>query len=135
MVGPVLNKLRAYLLRRTVRNILAQSRSPVAFADVINNRGVLLVSLAKGLLGEDISRLLGAFIVARIWSAALGRIALPSHERPDFNLYLDEFQTYLHLPQSLDDVLAEARAYRLNLATATHHYGHPPASTPDPTAT
>jgi len=123
MVGPVLNKLRAYLLRPTVRNILGQSRSTVDFANVINNRGILLVSLAKGLLGEDISRLLGAFIVARIWSAALGRIALPVHERPDFNLYLDEFQTYLHLPQSLDDVLAEARAYRLNLTMANQHFG------------
>jgi hypothetical protein len=123
MVGPVLNKLRAYLLRPTVRNILGQSRSTVDFADVINNRGILLVSLAKGLLGEDVSRLLGAFIVARIWSAALGRIALPAHQRPDFNLYLDEFQTYLHLPQSLDDVLAEARAYRLNLTMANQHYG------------
>jgi len=123
MVGPVLNKLRAYLLRPTVRNILGQSRSTVDFANVINNRGILLVSLAKGLLGEDISRLLGAFIVARIWSAALGRIALPVHKRPDFNLYLDEFQTYLHLPQSLDDVLAEARAYRLNLTMANQHFG------------
>lgn len=123
MVGPVLNKLRAYLLRPTVRNILGQSRSTVEFADIINNRGILLVSLAKGLIGEDISRLLGAFIVARIWSAAIGRIALPAHQRPDFNLYLDEFQTYLHLPQSLDDVLAEARAYRLNLTMANQHYG------------
>lgn len=123
MVGPVLNKLRAYLLRPTVRNILGQSRSTVDFANVINNRGILLVSLAKGLLGEDISRLLGAFIVARIWSAALGRIAVPVHQRPDFNLYLDEFQTYLHLPQSLDDVLAEARAYRLNLTMANQHFG------------
>jgi hypothetical protein len=131
MVGPVLNKLRAYLLRPTVRNILGQSRSTINFADVINNRGILLVSLAKGLLGEDISRLLGAFMVARIWSAALGRIALPSHERPDFNLYLDEFQTYLHLPQSLDDVLAEARAYRLNLAMANQHYGQLSDSTRD----
>ena len=123
MVGPVLNKLRAYLLRPTVRNILGQSRSTVDFANAINNRGILLVSLAKGLLGEDISRLLGAFIVARIWSAALGRIARPVHQRPDFNLYLDEFQTYLHLPQSLDDVLAEARAYRLNLTMANQHFG------------
>jgi len=39
----------------------------------------------------------------------------------NFNLYLDEFQNYLHLPQSLDDVLAEARAYRLNLTLAHQH--------------
>jgi len=123
MVGPLLNKLRAFLLRPTVRNILGQSRSTIDLAHVMDGRGVLLVSLAKGLLGEDISRLLGAFIVARIWQTALGRIALAPDERPDFNLYLDEFQTYLYLPQSLDDVLAEARSYRLNLTIANQHYG------------
>jgi hypothetical protein len=123
MVGPLLNKLRAFLLRPTVRNILGQSRSTIDLASVMNGRGILLVSLAKGLLGEDISRLLGAFIVARIWQTALGRIALAPDERPDFNLYLDEFQTYLYLPQSLDDVLAEARSYRLNLTMANQHYG------------
>jgi hypothetical protein len=123
MVGPLLNKLRAFLLRPTVRNILGQSRSTIDLARVMDGRGILLVSLAKGLLGEDISRLLGAFIVARIWQTALGRIALAPDERPDFNLYLDEFQTYLYLPQSLDDVLAEARSYRLNLTMANQHYG------------
>jgi hypothetical protein len=123
MVGPLLNKLRAFLLRPTVRNILGQSRSTIDLAGVMDGRGVLLVSLAKGLLGEDISRLLGAFIVARIWQTALGRIALAPDSRPDFNLYLDEFQTYLYLPQSLDDVLAEARSYRLNLTMANQHYG------------
>jgi hypothetical protein len=123
MVGPLLNKLRAFLLRPTVRNILGQSRSTIDLAPVMDGRGILLVSLAKGLLGEDISRLLGAFIVARIWQTALGRIALAPDERPDFNLYLDEFQTYLYLPQSLDDVLAEARSYRLNLTMANQHYG------------
>ncbi len=123
MIGPVLNKLRAFLLRPTVRNILGQSRSTVKLREVMDGSGILLVSLAKGLLGEDISRLLGAFVVARIWQAALSRISMPANERPDFNLYLDEFQNYLYLPQSLDHVLAEARAYGLNLTVANQHYG------------
>jgi len=77
MVGPVLNKLRSVLLRRTVRNIMGQPRSTIDLAACMEQGGILLVSLAKGLLGEETSRLLGAFLVARIWQTAMARAARP----------------------------------------------------------
>jgi hypothetical protein len=121
--GPVLNKLRSVLLRPTVRNIMGQSRSTIDLAGCMNNGGILLVSLAKGLLGEDTSRLLGSFLVARMWQTAMKRAALPAADRRDFMLYLDEFQDYLHLPQNLDDVLVAARGYHLGLVLAHQHIG------------
>ena len=60
---------------------------------------------------------------SRLWQAALRRSQRPESWRRDCNLYPDEFQDYLHLPQSVDDVLAEARAYRLNLTLAHQHLG------------
>lgn len=128
MIGPVMNKLRSFLLRPTVRNVLGQSRSSIDLADILDRGGILLVNLSKGALGEESSRLLGAFVVARVWQAALRRTQRRERWRPDFNLYLDEFQNYLHLPQSLDDVLAEARAYRLNLTLANQNVGQLHAS-------
>jgi len=121
MVGPVLNKLRTFLMRPTVRNVLGQSRSTIDLREVIDGGGILLVNLAKGALGEETSRLVGSFVMSRIWQVALARASRPEAWRPDFNLYLDEFHNYLHLPQSIDDVLAEARAYRLNLTLANQH--------------
>src|SRR6202521_4012356 len=121
MVGPVLNKLRTFLMRPTVRNVLGQSRSTIDLREVIDGGGILLVNLAKGALGEETSRLVGSFVMSRLWQAALARASRPEAWRPDFNLYLDEFHNYLHLPQSIDDVLAEARAYRLNLTLANQH--------------
>lgn len=44
MVGPVLNKLRSFLLRPTVSNVLGQSRSTVDLADVMDRGGILLVN-------------------------------------------------------------------------------------------
>lgn len=123
MVGPVLNKLRSVLLRRTVRNIMGQPRSTIDLAKCIDSGGILLVSLAKGLLGEETSRLLGAFLVARLWQAAMSRASRPEASRADFCLYLDEFQNYLHLPQSLDEVLVEARGYHVGLVLANQHLG------------
>ncbi len=121
MVGPVLNKLRTFLLRPTVRNVLGQSRSTIDLHEVIDRQGILLVNLAKGELGEETSRLLGAFVMSRIWQAATARSRRPEMWRPDFNLYLDEFHDYLYLPQSIDEILAQARAYRLNLTLANQH--------------
>jgi hypothetical protein len=121
MVGPVLNKLRTFLMRPTVRNVLGQSRSTIDLREVIDGGGILLVNLAKGALGEETSRLVGSFVMSRLWQAALARASRPEAWRPDFNLYLDEFHNYLHLPQSIDDVLAEARSYRLNLTLANQH--------------
>ncbi len=123
VVGPVLNKLRSFLLRPTLRNILGQSTSTIDFQRIIDNNCILLVSLSKGLLGEDTSQLLGSFIVSRLWQAALARANRLKRDRPDFNLYLDEFHNYLHLPQSLDEILAESRAYHLNLTLANQHLG------------
>ncbi len=121
MAGPVLNKLRSFLVRPTIRNVLGQSLSTVDLAQLMDRGRILLVNLSKGALGEESSQLLGSFIVARLWQTVLRRASRPESWRPDFNLYLDEFQNYLHLPQSLDDVLAESRAYRLNLTLANQH--------------
>jgi hypothetical protein len=122
-VGPVLNKLRAVLLRPTIRNIFGQSSSTIDLAQCMDAGRIVLVSLAKGLLGEETSRLIGAFLIARFWQATLARAAQPEEERRDFVLYLDEFQNYLHLPNALDEVLAEARGYHLGLVLANQHLG------------
>src|ERR1700682_1112191 len=121
LTGPVLNKLRTFLLRPTMRNVLGQSNSTIQMSELLDSNAIVLVSLAKGLLGEETSRLLGSFIRGRLWQAAMHRADRPEPQRPDFNLYLDEFHNYLYLPQSLDEVLAEARGYRLSLTLANQH--------------
>ena len=123
MTGPLLYKLRAVLLRSNIRNILGQPRSTIDLADTMDRGGILLVSLAKGLLGEETSQLMGAMLFARIWQTALGRADRPEAWRPDFTLYADEFWSYLHMPQNLGDVLVQARKYHLGLVLANQHLG------------
>jgi hypothetical protein len=131
MVGPVLNKLRSFLMRRTVRNVVGQTESTLDIPQILDSGKLLLVSLPKGLLGEETSRLLGSFIVARIWQAAMARADRPEEERRDFTLYLDEFQNYLNLSHNIDDLLVEARGYRLSLFLAHQHLGQLNPSTRD----
>jgi hypothetical protein len=126
MIAPLLNKLRAFLLRGPVRAIVGQAEPKLDIDQLINGGGLLLVRIPKGTLGEETSRLLGAFAVARVWQAAMKRASLPESDRVDTTLYVDEMHNYLALPRSFEDLLAEARGYRLSLVLAHQHMNQVP---------
>ena len=126
VTGPLLNKLRAFLLRAPVRAIIGQPTSTLDIPRAIDQGRLLLAKLPKGTLGEDTSRLLGSFIVARVWQAALARADVPPERRRDAALYVDEVHNYLNLPTPFEDIAAEARGYRLSLGLAHQHLAQLP---------
>jgi len=117
LVGPLMNKLRAFLLRPFVRAALAGGPSTIDFARVLDG-GLCLVRLPKGQLGEETTRLIGSLIVARTWQAATARAHQPQHDRRDASLVIDECHNFLNLPYPIQDILAEARGYRLGMVLA-----------------
>lgn len=126
IIAPLLNKLRAFLLRGPVRAIVGQA-DPLLDVDAhLNTGGLLLVRIPKGTLGEETSRLLGAFTVARVWQSVMKRASLAEAHRVDTTLYVDEMHNYLALPRSFEDLLAEARGYRLSLVLAHQHMNQLP---------
>jgi hypothetical protein len=122
-IAPLLNKLRAFLLRGPVRVIVGHAASRLDIPSLLDEGGLLLVRIRKGTLGEETSRLLGAFVIARVWQACMRRASLAEADRPDTALYVDEMHNYLVLPRSFEDLLAEARGYRLSLVLAHQHMG------------
>ncbi len=125
VIGPLLNKLRAFLLRDYVRGTVASAASSFDMAAVLDG-GLLLARVPKGILGEDTARLLGSFVVAQVWQAATHRARLGQQARVDAALYVDECQNFLTLPRSFDEMLAEARGYRLSLVLAHQHLAQLP---------
>jgi hypothetical protein len=119
VTSPIMNKLRAFLLRPFVRDVLGSARSTFDLGAVLDG-GILLVRLPKGVLGDDSARLLGSMILAQIWHAASHRAKI-GRSRAPAALYVDEAHNFLTLPHALSDMLAEARAYRLSLVLA-HQY-------------
>ena len=122
-IAPLMNKLRAFLLRGAIRTIVGQARPREDPEALLDRGGLLLVRIPKGLLGEDTSRLLGALVIARVWHAAMRRARTPEADRSDLALYVDEMHNYLTLPRSFEDLLAEARGYGLALVLAHQHLG------------
>ncbi|MGW1170741.1 type IV secretory system conjugative DNA transfer family protein [Streptomyces sp. NPDC002550] len=125
VVGPVMNKLRAFLLRDFARRAIAAGPSTFDLASVLDG-GILLARLPKGALGEETARLLGSFIVAGTWQAAAARARTPEHARIDATLSIDEAHNFLTLPYPLEDMLAEARGYRLSMLLAHQHLAQLP---------
>ncbi|MEV0598477.1 type IV secretion system DNA-binding domain-containing protein [Streptomyces sp. NPDC050315] len=116
-IGPLMNKLRAFLLRDFVRKAIAAGPSTFDLTHVLDG-GLCLVRLPKGVLGEETARLLGSFVVAKTWQAAAARVRTTESARVEAALYIDECHNFLTLPYPLEDMLAEARAYRLSLVLA-----------------
>jgi hypothetical protein len=122
-IGPVMNKLRPLLLRPEMRAIIGQTRGSFDLRRVLTERKILLVNLSRGLLGPETSALLGSLVVSQLWQAILGRAAIEPERRHPVFVYVDEFQTYLHLPVDLADALAQARGLGVGFALA-HQYLH-----------
>jgi hypothetical protein len=111
--GPVLTRLRTILLRPEARNILGQSKSTIRLDEILDEGGILLVSLAKGVIGEETARLLGSLLMVQLWQATLRRANRPEAERPDASVIVDEFHNFVHLPGLFSDLLSESRGYHV----------------------
>lgn len=118
-IVPLVNKLGQFLSNEMVRNIVSQTKNKIDFDDIMNNERILLVELSKGKLGEENSALLGSLIITKIEQTGMARAFISSDERKDFYLYVDEFQNFA--TKTFDNILSEARKYRLNL-TISHQY-------------
>jgi hypothetical protein len=112
--------------RRRLRNVLGQAEPLLDLEHALATSKILLVPLAKGLLGEEAAALVGSLVVARVWQAVQRRAALEPDARPVTFCYIDEFQDYLRLPLSVADVLAQARSLGLGLTLAHQHLGQLP---------
>jgi hypothetical protein len=128
VIGPVLARLRAFLLRDFVKDVIGTAHSSFQMSRILDG-GLLLCRLPKGILGEETSRILGSLIVARTWQAAIARAATVEDRRRDATVYIDECHNFLTLPGSVEDMLAEARGFRLGLVLAHQNLAQLPRET------
>ena len=113
------NKVGQFASNNVIRNILGQQKSKLDIRKIMDEGKILIVNVSKGKIGEDASRLLGAFIITKIELAAMSRVNIPEADRRDFFLYVDEFQNFA--TESFANILSEARKYHLSLVMA-HQY-------------
>ncbi len=118
-IAPIQNKIGAFLADPRLYRMLTKPEQDIRLRSVMDSGKIFLVNLAKGSLGDDTAGLLGALLVSSMALAAFSRIDTPEERRPDFFLYLDEFQNFTTL--SVASMVSEMRKFRVGLTLANQH--------------
>jgi hypothetical protein len=118
-IAPIQNKLGQFLMNPVVRNILGQVKAKVSIPFIMDHERLFIANLSKGQLGHDKANLLGSLLVTQFQLGAMARANRPETERPDFYLFIDEFQNFS--TDAFAPILAEARKYHLCLVLS-HQY-------------
>ncbi len=128
VIGPVLARLRSFLLRDFVRRTLGTPKSSFDMGRVLDG-GILIARLPKGQIGEETAKLMGSFVFASVWQAATARARTRGPARRDATCYIDEAHNVLNLAGQVGDMLAEARSYHLSLVLAHQNLTQLPVET------
>jgi hypothetical protein len=116
----VSSKFDVFLSNDIMRPVIAQEKSAFNIRQIMDGKKIFLVNLSKGRLGDINANLIGLILVGKFLQAALSRVDQPDvSKRPDFYLYIDEFQNVT--TPAISAILSEARKYRLSLNIA-HQY-------------
>ncbi len=116
-VAPIANKLGAFLAHPIVRKAVCKPEQPIRFRRILDEGQILIVNLAKGKLGADVSNILGGLIVSSIAHAGMSRQDQPECKRRAYFLYIDEFHSFT--TEALADMLSELRKYRVGIVAST----------------
>lgn len=120
-VASTMNKMNQFFFRPSLRNVLGQACPRFSLDDLFSRRRIVLVPLNRGIIGAESARLLGSMIVGMTWVLALSRASIPPERRHIVNMYIDELQDFIALPNDYADALAQARGLGLSI-TMAHQY-------------
>lgn len=126
-----LRKIHEVVGRKVVRAVLAQPRPRFDMKEVLRRGKIVIVSLPPGRLGVPAVQLLGALVTYELYTAVLGRQAVPENHRRSFGLYLDEPKVLASLPIPLDSMFELFRGMRCGLTLAGQSISQLPRAVKD----
>lgn len=118
-IAPIINKVGQFLSSPIVRNIFGQANPKLDIREVMDEEKILLINLSKGKIGDDNMQMVGSFFITMMQIQAMARADQPHDERVPFYLYIDEFQNFA--TESFENILSEARKYKLSLIVANQY--------------
>lgn len=118
VIMPILNKAGVFRSNIILRDIVGQQDS-INLDEIMNDSKILICNLSKGLIGEDISQILGSLLTTAIQAAAMRRALLPQEARKPFMVFVDECHSFI--TSSFASMLSEVRKFNIGLFLA-HQY-------------
>ncbi|MCL2780006.1 MAG: type IV secretory system conjugative DNA transfer family protein [Actinomycetia bacterium] len=123
ITAPLMNKLRAVVMKPSIRRVLGQARPKFDVRDVFTKHRILLVPLPVHTLGDEGGELIGSLVTSQLWDAAREQAAIPPEQRTPVSIYLDEVQKFLRLGGDVADALATSRSYAVGWTLANQYLG------------
>jgi hypothetical protein len=115
---PILNKIGVLLANDTLRGIFGQKNS-ISIEQCMNENKILLCNLSKGAIGEDVSTLLGSFLLTTIHATAMRRASIPLFQRKNFYVFIDEAHSFVST--AFATMFSQLRKFGVGLFL-THQY-------------
>jgi TraM recognition site of TraD and TraG/Type IV secretory system Conjugative DNA transfer len=128
MIPYITSKLAPFITNDFIKPMVGQQKSVINFREAMDNRKIILVSLAKGMIGEQSAYLIGMVIVGGLLMAGMGRsdglkynedgttTQTIKKDLPPFFVYIDEMQNFLF--DAIPKALEEIRKYRVGFYLA-----------------
>jgi hypothetical protein len=118
-VRAILNKAADFDRNPILATIFGDSGPGLRLDEVMDNGGILLVNLPRGLVPEGTVELVGSLLVTQLYQAALAREARPPDERPPVVAVIDEFQEFAL--STFAKIVTATRKYGLGLVVANQN--------------
>lgn len=118
-IAPIQSKVGAMLTDPKLRQFLVDFKKPLSLRRAMDEGQIVIVNLARGVLGADTSNLLAGLLLQTITLAALSRQSLSSAERIPCHLYLDEFEHFM--TPGTAGMLSEVRKVGLSVTLANQY--------------
>jgi hypothetical protein len=128
VIGPVLTRLRQFLLRPSIRAVLDQSAPRFDLRDLFDKPRILVVPLNRGLLGPVAAELVGSLLVSQLWQQTLARADVPKEQRRPVSIYLDEAQMFVKHESDLGEALEQSRSMNVAWHLAHQHRAQMPTN-------
>jgi len=117
----LVSKFSHFVSDKRMRRVLGQGSNTFSFREAMDSGKIVLLNLAKGVLGDENSQFFGLIALPMVLQAAVSRANVPEADRREVSVYVDEVQNYA--TDSIAQMLAEARKYRMALTLANQHAG------------
>ncbi|BCL80645.1 hypothetical protein ccbrp13_31100 [Ktedonobacteria bacterium brp13] len=115
IINPVITKVTKFE-SVIARRIIGQGRSTINFTEMIAERKIILINLAKGIVGADVAGIIGATLLGLIQITLEEQGVKAAEERARFPIIIDEFQVMAGVDYG---ALAELRKYGATFFLAT----------------
>lgn len=118
-VIPIINKLSQFFSNAGLRAMFGQHDNKIDFCELMDQKKIILVSLAQEQIGEENASFLGSIILTKIKEAGMHRARKNKSLISDFYLYLDGFHKII--TDSFESFLASSRKYGINLTLSNQY--------------